>query len=158
MQPRLASEARLLGRVYGAHLYGGPTLPDSVADGSKDAYDGALFRSPRHADLLFRTSGCMRQDASNCAAEGSPWYAVSQHGIDPMMRRLAEEAELLAHDNASTITPDDANSRCERGGLGVGRIDCHACFKTACGSSPTPPENTLNAALAMPPQPPPTPL
>jgi hypothetical protein len=57
----------------------------------------------------------MRKDTSACAAEGSPWYAVSQHGIDPMVWRLREEAELLARDNATEITPDDANSRCDWG-------------------------------------------
>ena len=111
-QKQLASEAALLERVYTTHLYGGPTLPDSVADGCHDSSSGALFRSSTHADLLFREDGCLRTDADNCAPQSSPWYAVTHGGIDPMMQRLVEEATLLTRDNASTIAPDASNTRC----------------------------------------------
>lgn len=68
-------------------------------------------RSPAHASLLFRRDSCLRWDAEGCAPEGSAWYAVTHAGVDPMLRRSVEEASLLARDNASAITPDDANTR-----------------------------------------------
>jgi hypothetical protein len=43
-QPLLAAEAALMEAVFAAHLYGGPTLPDSVRDGARDDFTGALFR------------------------------------------------------------------------------------------------------------------
>lgn len=45
-QPQLRSEAVLLDDVFSAFLYGGDTLPDSVATGAKDAGSGSLFSSP----------------------------------------------------------------------------------------------------------------
>lgn len=109
-QARLGAEAALLGRVYSTHLYGGATLPDSVADGSRDAGDGALFASPAYADLLFRTEACLRADQRGCVGDDHPLYAVTHSGVDPMVQRLIEEADLLALDSPDGITPDAASN------------------------------------------------
>lgn len=109
-QPQLAGEAALLDKVYSTHLYGGATLPDSVDDGSNDGGAGALFLSPKYADLLFRTEACLRADPAGCIAEGDTLHAVTHSGVDAMVRRLVEEAELLARDSAADITPDAASN------------------------------------------------
>lgn len=86
-------------------------MPDSIADGSHDDSDGALFRSAAHAQLLFKAETCLRADQQGCFTETSPWYAVTHSGVDPMMRRLVDEAGLLARDNVTSMAPDDSNSR-----------------------------------------------
>jgi len=111
MQAALARETDTLDTIYTVHLYGGRTLQDSLVDGALDYSAGALFRSSKHAQVLFRTEECLRSDADACAVEGSPMYAVTHSGVDPMMRRTVEEARLLSRDNASAITPDASNTR-----------------------------------------------
>lgn len=110
MQPRLAAEAAILDRVYSTHLYGGPTLNDSLAVGKEDASQGALFRSPAYANLLFRTEACLRAAEADCLQEDSALYAVTHAGIDALMRRLLEEADLLSRDNATAISPQPAHN------------------------------------------------
>jgi hypothetical protein len=43
LQPVLEHESGLLDDIYIAALYGGATLPDSLADGSNDKSTGGLF-------------------------------------------------------------------------------------------------------------------
>lgn len=75
---------------------------------------GALFRAVSHAQLLFRDALCLRKEQAGCVGEDSPWYVVTHGGVDAMMRRLVEEATLLAMDNPATIAPDASNTRCVR--------------------------------------------
>jgi hypothetical protein len=45
LQPVLEHESALLDDIYSAALYGGATLPDSLADGSNDKSTGGLFEN-----------------------------------------------------------------------------------------------------------------
>ena len=66
-------EAELLDELYNTQLYGGPTMNDSIADGARDDSSGALFRAAGHAQLLFRTTDCLRAEQAGCMSETSPW-------------------------------------------------------------------------------------
>lgn len=109
-QLRLADEAALLRDVYTAQLYGGPTLPDSVADGARDAFHGALFLAKAHADALFRNVGCLRWDQAACAPADSAWHAVTHAGVDALLWRAFDEAEALVAEDPAAIAPGDAGA------------------------------------------------
>ena len=50
----------------------------------------------------------MRADKSTCGAdvETNPFHPVTTSGIDPMMNRLIEEANLMGLYNPADIGPD----------------------------------------------------
>eukprot|EP00879_Flechtneria_rotunda_P020749 GHRR01021839.1.p1 GENE.GHRR01021839.1~~GHRR01021839.1.p1 ORF type:complete len:765 (+),score=247.75 GHRR01021839.1:296-2296(+) len=106
LQPMLLSESDHLEEIYFAALYGGPTLADSIAHGSHDDSDGSLFSDSRHKYLLFEIQGCLRLNQGTCLSSDTPFYAVSNNGIDPMMHRLAQEAKLMGLMTPEEINPD----------------------------------------------------
>jgi hypothetical protein len=59
----------------------------------------------RHKQYLFQYDGCLRSDHATCLPESSPFYAVSTHGIDPMVQRLRREAEMMSLEPPSDVTP-----------------------------------------------------
>jgi hypothetical protein len=117
MQAQLATAAATLDRVYSAHLYGGPTLPDALAYGSIDTSEGAVFLSPHYATLLFRETSCLRVDTAGCPAEGGLFYPATHAGLDPIVRRAIDEADLLANDIPAIVTPTNARWAGRRGTL-----------------------------------------
>lgn len=66
----------------------------------------------RHKKYLFQYVGCMRTDKATCLPEGSPFYAVSTHGLDPMVQRLRMEAELMSMEPPANVTP--SSPRCAK--------------------------------------------
>jgi hypothetical protein len=62
----------------------------------------------RHKQYLFQFHGCMRAKQDTCLPETSPFYAVSNFGINPMMQRLRREAELMSLEPVSSINPSSA--------------------------------------------------
>lgn len=41
----------------------------------------ALFGDPSYAELLFRTTKCLRKDQSTCFKPGDKFYEVSEHQL-----------------------------------------------------------------------------
>ena len=105
LRQNLTSETQLLNEVYHRELYGGETMRDSALDGSHDVTAGALFKEWPHVEFLFTGTYCRRLNQESCFAEGTEWWSVTHHGIDPMVQRLTKEAELLALDAPEDINP-----------------------------------------------------
>ncbi|GIL79405.1 hypothetical protein Vretimale_18290 [Volvox reticuliferus] len=103
LQPVVASEASWLDTVYSTTLYGGRTLVDSEKAGAHDNNMGSLFATAHHAQLLFSSTGCLRDPDLACLSENDQFYEVTRHAIDPMMRRLIQEATLLSLDDLADI-------------------------------------------------------
>lgn len=62
-----------------------------------------LFR--RHKHLLFGTETCLRLSQATCLDPSNPFYAISRHGLDAMVMRLAQETNLMSHINATALDP-----------------------------------------------------
>lgn len=53
--------------------------------------------------------GCVRREVEPCFEQSHPYYQVSTRGINPMMERFLQEAELLVRDANADI--DATSSR-----------------------------------------------
>ena len=52
---------------------------------------------------FFREDKCFRWDQSKCYTPDSPYYEITHHGLDPMMRRIISEMQLLTADDDDVI-------------------------------------------------------
>ncbi|GLI68263.1 hypothetical protein VaNZ11_012618, partial [Volvox africanus] len=131
LQPVVASEASWLDAVYSTTLYGGRTLVDSEKAGAHDHNTGSLFATAHHAQLLFSSTTCLRDPELACVSENDQFYEVSRHAIDPMMRRLMQEATLLSLDDLADI--NHTSSRWQYMWT-VAQQDLHDGLETLVGS------------------------
>ncbi|GAX73194.1 hypothetical protein CEUSTIGMA_g647.t1 [Chlamydomonas eustigma] len=109
----LTTESSWLQVVYNTSLYGGPTLNDSLPDGSNDWDSGSLFASQVAASLLFKYTGCLRASVDLVGASGpacsdpnSTFHEVASHALDPMVQRLITESRLLGQGSLVEAEPD----------------------------------------------------
>ncbi|GLI62746.1 hypothetical protein VaNZ11_005485, partial [Volvox africanus] len=59
----------------------------------------STFEASTIARDFFRQKRCFRWDQSQCYTPDSPYYAVTHHGLDVMLRRVLSEMTLLAKDD-----------------------------------------------------------
>ncbi|KAG2450719.1 hypothetical protein HYH02_004557 [Chlamydomonas schloesseri] len=82
---------------YDALLYGSNNLPEMAFSHTA----GTLFSGAAPAQMFFRSKDqCFVKDYPNrwCYPEGHMYHEVSMNALDPMVRRLIEEALLLGND------------------------------------------------------------
>ncbi|GFR48517.1 hypothetical protein Agub_g10412 [Astrephomene gubernaculifera] len=87
---------------YDALLYGSDDLPEMAFSHTK----GTLFSGAAPAEMFFRSKDVcyVTEDADRwCFPEGHMYHEVSMNALDPMIRRLIEEALLLGNDAYSDI-------------------------------------------------------
>ncbi|GLI64845.1 hypothetical protein VaNZ11_008226 [Volvox africanus] len=87
---------------YDALLYGSNNLPEMAFSHTK----GTLFSGVAPAEMFFRNKDVcyVTEDASRwCFPEGHMYHEVSMNALDPMIRRLIEEALLLGNDAYSEL-------------------------------------------------------
>ncbi|GIL60940.1 hypothetical protein Vafri_15743 [Volvox africanus] len=94
----LSSELANLRNEYDTLLYGGVA---STQEGSvfQQAVPASTFESSSFAENFFRQERCFRWDQSQCYTPDNPYYEMTHHGLDSMMRRVISELELLAADD-----------------------------------------------------------
>ncbi|KAF8055488.1 tmcC [Scenedesmus sp. PABB004] len=68
---------------YESLLYGGAGLHFNAHA------PAAAFVNSEFSNIFFKTSACLRHDASLCYAPGSPWYDITHAGLDAMALRAA---------------------------------------------------------------------
>ncbi|KXZ46278.1 hypothetical protein GPECTOR_45g148 [Gonium pectorale] len=93
----LTAELDNLHSEYDTLMYGGlaKTQAGSVFTHPVPA---STFESASFASNFFREERCFRWDQSQCYTPDSPYYEVTHHGLDVMMRRILAEMSLLAED------------------------------------------------------------
>ncbi|KAG2446966.1 hypothetical protein HYH02_008120 [Chlamydomonas schloesseri] len=98
----LRTEVKLFTSEYNTLMYGGTALSqtDSVFQHPVPA---STFASKSFADQFFRTQRCFRYNQTLCAKPTSPWYEVTHHGLDTMVRRMITEMELLLSDSDEDV-------------------------------------------------------
>ncbi|EFJ45816.1 hypothetical protein VOLCADRAFT_93924 [Volvox carteri f. nagariensis] len=68
------------------------------------AVPASTFESSSFAGNFFTEERCFRWDQSKCYTPDSPYYQLTHHGLDSMMRRVVSELELLvADDDADAV-------------------------------------------------------
>ncbi|GLI66740.1 hypothetical protein VaNZ11_010687 [Volvox africanus] len=94
----LSSELANLRNEYDTLLYGGVA---STQEGSvfQKPVPASTFESSSFAENFFRQERCFRWDQSQCYTPDSPYYEMTHHGLDAMMRRVISELELLVADD-----------------------------------------------------------
>ncbi|GLC33063.1 hypothetical protein PLESTB_000374500 [Pleodorina starrii] len=106
---RAAWQAELLIRqsdlemFYDALLYGSSNLPEMAFSHTQ----GTLFSGAAPAEMFFRSKDlCYVTEDSDrwCFPEGHMYHEVSANALDPMIRRLIEEALLLGNDALTDLT------------------------------------------------------
>ena len=116
-QSQLAEASDDLETIHRIALYGGPTLNDSAANGAKDDSSGGIFVADgSRVNLFFRSQGCLLTDSTSsflglptssppCLDSSSMFHQASTHAIDPMIRRLVLDGQMMALDSSSHIAP-----------------------------------------------------
>jgi hypothetical protein len=105
-QDQLAQSSDDLEIIHRVALYGGPTLNDSAANGAKDDSSGGIFASGgKRVDLFFRAKGCLLTDSTSsflglpssppCLDSTSMYHQAAAHAIDPMIRRLILDGQMM---------------------------------------------------------------
>ncbi|KAG2432252.1 hypothetical protein HXX76_009170 [Chlamydomonas incerta] len=93
----LRTEVQLFTSEYNTLMYGGTAL-SQTNDMFQHPVPASTFASKSFADQFFRTQRCFRYNQTLCAKPTSPWYEVTHHGLDAMVRRMITEMELLLSD------------------------------------------------------------
>lgn len=116
-QAQLSSSSNELELVHRVALYGGPTLNASAAHGAKDDSSGGIFAaSADRVNLFFKAQGCLLTDSTTsflglptssppCLDSGSMFHQAATHAIDPMIRRLVLDGQMIALDSPVNVTP-----------------------------------------------------
>ncbi|KAG2429691.1 hypothetical protein HYH02_013949 [Chlamydomonas schloesseri] len=97
----LAAEVANLENEYDTLMYGG-VAASQVAQGIfLHPVPASTFESASFAYNFFREEKCFRWDPSKCYSPESPYYELTHHGLDPMVRRIITEMQLLVADDDS---------------------------------------------------------
>ncbi|GFR51631.1 hypothetical protein Agub_g13986 [Astrephomene gubernaculifera] len=99
----LSYELGNLENEYDTLLYGGTAI---TQNGSVFTHPvpSSTFESSSFSSNFFKEQRCFRWDQSQCYTEGSPYYEVTHHGLDVMMRRTISEMSLLVQDADADAT------------------------------------------------------
>ncbi|KAG2429714.1 hypothetical protein HYH02_013971 [Chlamydomonas schloesseri] len=98
----LVKEVTNLENEYDTLMYGGISITQAGSVFTKPV-PASTFASSSFSANFFRENKCFRWDASKCYAPGSPYYEITHHGLDPMMRRIISEMQLLAADDDDAV-------------------------------------------------------
>ncbi|PNW76743.1 hypothetical protein CHLRE_11g469500v5 [Chlamydomonas reinhardtii] len=98
----LRTEVKLFTSEYNTLMYGGTALSQSKSV-FQHPVPASAFASKSFSDEFFRTQRCFRYNQTLCAKPGSPWYEVTHHGLDAMVRRMITEMELLLSDSDEDV-------------------------------------------------------
>eukprot|EP00198_Chlamydomonas_reinhardtii_P012864 XP_001702201.1 sensory protein [Chlamydomonas reinhardtii] len=99
----LATEVAALENEYDTLMYGG--VASSQAGGVfQHAVPASTFESGTFSANFFKTNRCFRWDPSTCYTPDSPYYELTHHGLDPMMRRVIAEVQLLIADDDEDVS------------------------------------------------------
>ncbi|KAG2424794.1 hypothetical protein HXX76_014218 [Chlamydomonas incerta] len=99
----LATEVVNLENEYDTLMYGG--VAATQAGGVfQHAVPASTFESGTFSANFFKTDRCFRWDQSKCYTPDSPYYELTHHGLDPMMRRVLAEVHLLIADDDADVS------------------------------------------------------
>ncbi|GLI62827.1 hypothetical protein VaNZ11_005578, partial [Volvox africanus] len=99
----LQSELTNLQSEYDTLMYGGLSITQAGKVFQKPV-PASTFESSSFSNNFFRQERCFRWDQSQCYTPDSPYYEVTHHGLDVMLRRIISEMELLAADDDADAT------------------------------------------------------
>ncbi|EFJ45814.1 hypothetical protein VOLCADRAFT_93917 [Volvox carteri f. nagariensis] len=94
----LQTELVNLQSEYDTLMYGGLSITQAGSVFQK-AVPASTFESSSFAGNFFTEERCFRWDQSKCYTPDSPYYEVTHHGLDVMLRRIISEMTLLASDD-----------------------------------------------------------
>ncbi|KXZ45581.1 hypothetical protein GPECTOR_53g167 [Gonium pectorale] len=99
----LSTEINNLESEYDTLMYGG-VATTQLGSAFTRPVPASTFESASFAYNFFKEERCFRWDQSHCYTPDSPYYEVTHHGLDAMMRRImAEMALLVADDDADAV-------------------------------------------------------
>ncbi|GFR51586.1 hypothetical protein Agub_g14007 [Astrephomene gubernaculifera] len=93
----LATEVANLESEYDTLMYGGLSTTQ-IGTVFEHPVPASTFESVSFASNYFKDERCFRWDQSQCYKPDSPYYEVTHHGLDVMMRRIISEMGLLVQD------------------------------------------------------------
>ncbi|GIL48962.1 hypothetical protein Vafri_5459 [Volvox africanus] len=99
----LRSELANLQSEYDTLMYGGLSITQAGKVFQKPV-PASTFESSSFSNNFFRQERCFRWDQSQCYTPDNPYYEVTHHGLDAMLRRIISEMELLAADDDTDAT------------------------------------------------------
>ncbi|GLC57759.1 hypothetical protein PLESTB_001261700 [Pleodorina starrii] len=94
----LRNELANLQSEYDTLMYGGLSTTQ-VGSVFQKPVPASTFESSSFSNNFFRQERCFRWDQSKCYTPDSPYYEVTHHGLDVMLRRIISEMTLLASDD-----------------------------------------------------------
>ncbi|GIL69029.1 hypothetical protein Vretifemale_13, partial [Volvox reticuliferus] len=99
----LRNELTNLQSEYDTLMYGGLSITQAGKVFQKPV-PASTFESSSFSNNFFRQERCFRWDQSKCYTPDSPYYEVTHHGLDVMLRRIISEMQLLAADDDNDAT------------------------------------------------------